>query len=243
MTTLVIGPAIAIRSSVLASPAFPSICATPPGACSVIERIGRPRALATKNRKASGLDEQLMGCLRLPCPIIARVNYGDYELTEKLQNKVTKPLWNHILVPVSFAPSSEKALRAAFDIARRQGSELFALHAAHDPIIQSEAGIGTFSLPGAWPRELKRRRRQLDCMVAKQLNQARRALAVTKLIVEGDPEHQIPDIAREKKIDLIVLGRHRETALEHFFIRRNIDRIVGHADCAVESGLQAVELL
>jgi len=154
-------------------------------------------------------------------------------ITEKPQNKATKPLWKRILVPVSFAPSSEKALKAAFDIARRQGSELFVLHVAHDPIIQSEAGIGTFSLPGDWPRELKRRRRRLDRMVAEQLKQARRALPVTKLIVEGDPERRILEIARERKIDLIVLGHHEETGLEHFFIGRNIDRIVDHADCAV----------
>lgn len=67
--------------------------------------------------------------------------------------------------------------RRKVDIARRQGSELFVLHVAHDPIIQSEAGIGTFSLPGDWPRELKRRRRHLDRMVAEQLKQARRALS------------------------------------------------------------------
>jgi nucleotide-binding universal stress UspA family protein len=154
-------------------------------------------------------------------------------MTEKSQNKATKPLWKRILVPVSFALSSEKALKAAFDIARRQGSELFVLHVAHDPIIQSEAGIGTFSLRGDWPRELKRRRRHLDRMVAEQLKQARRALPVTKLIVEGDPERQILKVAMEKKIDLIVLGHHEETGLEHFFIGRNIDHIVDHANCAV----------
>jgi hypothetical protein len=41
---------------------------------------------------------------------------GFMNMTEKSQNKVTKPLWNRILVPARFAPSSEKALREAFDI-------------------------------------------------------------------------------------------------------------------------------
>ena len=120
-----------------------------------------------------------------------------------------------------------------FYVACRQGSELFVPHVAHDPIIQSEAGIGTFSLPGDWPRELKRRRRQLDRLVAEHLKQARCALPVTKLITEGNPEHRNLEIAGEKKIDLIVLGRHEETAIERFFIGRNIDRIVDQADCAV----------
>ncbi|HEY7182831.1 MAG TPA: universal stress protein [Blastocatellia bacterium] len=154
-------------------------------------------------------------------------------MTEKSQNEDTKPRWKRILVPVSFARSSEKAIKTAFDIARLQGSELFAPHVAHDPIIQSEAGIGTFPLPGAWPRDLKRRRRLLDGIVAKRLKQARRALPVTKLIVEGAPGGRILEIAREKKIDLIALGRHKGTGLEYFFIGRNIDRAADRADCAV----------
>lgn len=154
-------------------------------------------------------------------------------MTEKSQNKALQPLWKRILVPVSFAPSSKEALKTAFDIACRQGGELFVLHVAYDPIIQSEAGIGTFSLPGDWPRELERRRRQLDRLVAEHLRQARRDLPVTKLIVEGNPERRILEIAREQKIDLIVLGHHEEDALERFFLGRNIDRIVHHADCAV----------
>lgn len=154
-------------------------------------------------------------------------------MTKKSQNEFVEALWKRILVPVSFAPSSEEALKVAFDVACRQGSELFVLHVAHDPIIQSEAGIGTFSLPGDWPRELKRRRRQLDRLVAEHFKQARCALPVTKLITEGNPEHRILEIAREKEIDLIVLGHHEETALERFFIGRNIDRIVNQADCAV----------
>jgi K+-sensing histidine kinase KdpD len=58
-------------------------------------------------------------------------------------------------------------------------------------------------------------------------------LPVTKLLVEGNPERKILEVAREKKIDLIVLGHHEEDALERFFLGRNIDRIVDHADCAV----------
>lgn len=159
-------------------------------------------------------------------------------MTEKSQNNAVQPLWKRILVPVSFAPSSEEALKTAFEIARRQGSELFVLHVAYDPILQSEAGqseagIGTFSLPGDWPRELERKRRQLDHWVAEHLRQVRRDLSVTKLIVEGNPERRILEIAREKKIDLIVLGHYEEDALERFFLGRNIDRIVDHADCAV----------
>jgi len=152
--------------------------------------------------------------------------------TEKSPNKAA-PLWERILVPVSFAPSSEEAFKTALDIARRQGSELFALHVAHAPIIQSEAGIGTFSLPGDWPREMERKRRQLDRLVEKHLRQAQCDLSVTKLLVEGHPERKILEVAREKKIDLIVLGHHEEDALERFFLGRNIDRIVDHADCAV----------
>lgn len=132
-------------------------------------------------------------------------------MTEKLQNKATKPLWKNTLVPVSFARSSEKALKTAFDIARRQGSELFARRVANDPIVQSEAGIGRFSSPGAWPRELKHRRWRFDRLVAKRLERTARESPVTKLIVEGalgtpnsgnrQGEEDRPDSARSPQRD------------------------------------------
>jgi len=49
-------------------------------------------------------------------------------MAEKPKSRVAEALWKPILVPVSFAPSSEEALRVAFDVAcRHAGSELFVL--------------------------------------------------------------------------------------------------------------------
>lgn len=62
-------------------------------------------------------------------------------------------------------------------------------------------------------------------MTEKPQNEATKPLRkrdLTELIVEGDPKRHILDIAGEKKIDLIALGRQGGTALEHFFIGRNI---------------------
>jgi Universal stress protein family len=70
-------------------------------------------------------------------------------------------------------------------------------------------------------------------VIAKHRRQGWYDRPVMKLIVEGNPVHRILEIAREKKIDLIVLGHHEEGTLERFFLGRNIDRIVDHSDCAV----------
>jgi hypothetical protein len=107
-----------------------------------------------KKSEGFGFDEQLMARFRLPYPITARVSLRFMNMTEKPKGKVAEALWKRILVPISFAPSSEESLMAAFGVSRRQWSELFVIHAAHDPIIQSGwqsvAGIGASSLPGNW---------------------------------------------------------------------------------------------
>src|SRR5262245_54426592 len=154
-------------------------------------------------------------------------------MTEKLQNHAVQTPWKRILVPINLKTSSKEILKTAFEIARWQKSELFVLHVAYDPIMQSEAGSGTFSLSEDWPREQARKKRLLDRLVAEHLGQLQCDLPVTNIIVKGNTERWILEIAREKKIDLIVLGHDEEYTLDRFFLWRNVDRIVDHAGCSV----------
>lgn len=80
-------------------------------------------------------------------------------ITEKLQNKATKPLWKRILVQVSFARSSEKALKTAFDIARARKRDVCAaliirIHLSQEEREQ-EAVVRARSLQQSLMRSLK----------------------------------------------------------------------------------------
>jgi nucleotide-binding universal stress UspA family protein len=53
------------------------------------------------------------------------------------------------------------------------------------------------------------------------------------LIVEGRPYEAIVENAREKGVDLIVMGSHGRTGLERLLMGSVTERVVGHADCSV----------
>jgi nucleotide-binding universal stress UspA family protein len=52
-------------------------------------------------------------------------------------------------------------------------------------------------------------------------------------IVEGRPYEAIIETAREKGVDLIVMGSHGRTGMERLLMGSVTERVVGHADCAV----------
>jgi nucleotide-binding universal stress UspA family protein len=53
------------------------------------------------------------------------------------------------------------------------------------------------------------------------------------LIIEGRPYEVIVESAREKGVDLIVMGSHGRTGLERLLMGSVTERVVGHADCSV----------
>jgi len=56
---------------------------------------------------------------------------------------------------------------------------------------------------------------------------------VEGLIIEGRPYEAIVENAREKDVDLIVMGSHGRTGLERLLMGSVTERVVGHADCSV----------
>jgi nucleotide-binding universal stress UspA family protein len=142
-------------------------------------------------------------------------------------------MFSRILVPLSFAPSSKRAFETAVEIARRFDSELFVLNVIYNPFAEKDAGAGLFTMPGDWARELEQARQRLDRFIAHQIRRLHIERPITRLLAEGKPERQILEVAREQRIDLIVLAHHEESALDHLFWGRNIDRIVDRAECSV----------
>ena len=65
-------------------------------------------------------------------------------------------------------------------------------------------------------------------VVAKQ-----EGVRVEGLVVEGRPYEAIVEYAREKGVDLIVMGSHGRTGLERLLMGSVTERVVGHADCSV----------
>jgi universal stress protein A len=139
-----------------------------------------------------------------------------------------------ILVPISFSASSEKALQRAVAQAEAFGGQLYVLNVYRQipRIFDSPGGI-------LYKKDLEVLRKEaikeLDYFVAARLSELRHRINIeeVEVVSSEDPVKAILRVAREKKMDLIVLGHHDETRLEHMLFGRNVDRIIKDAPCDV----------
>ena len=118
---------------------------------------------------------------------------------------------NEILFPTDFSPASEAAGRIAREMAVQAGARLHVLHVG-PPVTDP-------SLP------------------AEHLARAARGLAdglrVETTLLSGWAGRNIVDYAREKRIDLIVVGTHGRTGITHAILGSVAETVVRLAPCLV----------
>ncbi len=138
--------------------------------------------------------------------------------------------WKRILVPIDFSDASRSALEVGADLAKRFGASLTLLHAYPVP---------GYTFPdGSFVASAK--------MMDELAEQAKRHLAEWKEIAAGlghpgaeastavgEPAHEILAFAREARTDLIVLGTHGRTGLQHALMGSVAERVVRRAPCPV----------
>ena len=118
---------------------------------------------------------------------------------------------NEILFPTDFSPASEAAGRFAREMAVQAGARLHVLHVV-PPVTDP-------SLP------------------AEQLARVARGLAdgldVETALLSGWAGRNIVDYAREKRVDLIVVGTHGRTGISHAILGSVAETVVRLAPCLV----------
>jgi nucleotide-binding universal stress UspA family protein len=138
-----------------------------------------------------------------------------------------------ILVPIDIWEYSHKALRQAFDIAKKFDSEVFLLHVIQHPVKQC---IGDFCLDDKLFSRL-----QAEMYESTRL-EIQRQLAifpyidpdtVTTNIRTGPPYNEILKEAEEREIDLIVIDSLGSTALAKYLIGDDARHVLLEAKCSV----------
>ena len=118
---------------------------------------------------------------------------------------------NEVLFPTDFSPASEAAGRIARDMAIQAGARLQVLHVV-PPVTDP-------SLPA---EHLARTGRSLAD-----------GLRVETVLLSGWAGRNIVDYAREKRIDLIVVGTHGRTGITHAILGSVAETVVRLAPCLV----------
>ena len=108
-----------------------------------------------------------------------------------------------ILFPTDFSPPSETALALASSLARERGAMLYIIHIEDNPAPYGPGLHGQVPSPVAVDGH----------RLARTLPTATEVTFQHDLLL-GDPAREIVRFAREKQIDLIVMGSHGRTGLK-----------------------------
>ena len=132
--------------------------------------------------------------------------------------------WERILVASDCSPGSEVALSRALDLAAAYGSELTIVTAMDLPIRAQGEALGVsgevMRRCQAHVAEVQRRGKALD-------------LNIHGVVLQGQAYQAITKLARQEKMNLIVMGSHGHTGLTRLLMGGVTERVIGHAPCPV----------
>jgi nucleotide-binding universal stress UspA family protein len=136
-----------------------------------------------------------------------------------------------ILVPTDFSPSSAKALTYAAAFAEKFGAEVLLLHVVQDLAVFIPEAV--LACPPPTPpveQFIKAARTALDRAIA---GVEQRGFTIRPEVAEGTPYEEIVCLARERDVDLIVMGTHGRTGLAHALMGSVAEKVVRRAPCPV----------
>ena len=135
----------------------------------------------------------------------------------------------HVLVPIDFSATADRALTYAIALAQQLQARLTLLHVLDlTPVTMEEmtAGVVTTYLD-----DLETDAQHL--LQASRERVQRAGLQGESLLVQGTPTQTIVDTAGEQGVDLIIMGTHGRTGLAHVFLGSVAEHVVRQGPCPV----------
>jgi len=145
-------------------------------------------------------------------------------------------LFTKILLPSDFSDCSAEAARAARRLAERFGARLLVLHVLDEPAALDPMFRGEVPLELLRGRMEQYAREGMEAFLAAHLQGVP---GVETRIASGVPFREILREAREAGADLIVIGTHGRTGVEHVIFGSTAEKVVRMAPCPVLTVRQA----
>jgi len=135
-----------------------------------------------------------------------------------------------ILFPTDFSNGARAAMDHAMSLAKNYQAKLILLYVIQDisiaewyiPSALSVADLVEDMQKSAW--------QEMDKWVAEVSKQLKDA---EKMVVRGVPYVEIIKTAKEKSVDLIVIGTHGRTGIDHMLFGSTAEKVVRKASCSV----------
>lgn len=207
---------------------------------SVARKVGVD-AIVMGSRGVSGLKYLMQGSVaekvlrESPCPVLVtkkrKHRESDSFMLPQIRNVEETFQADKILVPLDFSPASKRALQYAAVLAASYNSTIYTLtvfdkkfkeygddHKQHTSIMIRGEKI---RLSQEFPKLLRDSEYRLP------------GNRVKRMLLDGDPFSKIESVVQKKEIDLIVMGTHGRTGLEHFRFGSVAEKVSRSIDCSV----------
>lgn len=144
--------------------------------------------------------------------------------------------FERILVPIDFSAHSNEATRVAADLAKRFGASLTLVH-VYDPLAHALPDGFALVPPLEVERLLEAFRAQIGDFQRLALDVG--APRVETKLLQGAVAAQIVEFAERGEFDLIVMGTHGRTGMQHLVMGSIAERVARLAPCPVLTVKQA----
>ena len=135
-----------------------------------------------------------------------------------------------ILAPTDFSTHAEHALKYAGELAKNLNATLYVLHVAEYSNVGGDPDAGELLIPSYIPELEKKGKDRLD-QITFRLREV--GVDARSVFVAGRAYQDIVRMAKELKVDLIVVGTHGRTGFSHLFFGSTAEKVVRLCPCPV----------
>ncbi|MDP6924417.1 MAG: universal stress protein [Candidatus Scalindua sp.] len=135
---------------------------------------------------------------------------------------------NEILCPIDHSDCSKEALKYAVTFAMKNEAKLLLLHVINIRSFNEALDGMSAQIPNEETIE-QLRVKLLECIP----EEIRDDMDVEAIVTQGIPFAEIISTAKEKEIDMIVIGSHGRTGISHMMLGSVSEKVVRKAPCPV----------
>jgi len=149
-----------------------------------------------------------------------------------MQETTEQITFKRILFPTDFSELSERALSYAISLAGCFEATLYVLH-----VVDRSVEASGMYVPHMSFEELDKEEESAEAAALKKLvgrsSMHAKSLKIEPILVAGTPEDEILRVAREKQVDLIIIGTAGTGGVGRFVFGSNADNLIRNAHVPV----------
>jgi len=136
---------------------------------------------------------------------------------------------SHILVVSWLTKYCENTIKFGVSLSRKYNAELSVIHVMDTKLLQGWS-IPMVSVEQEHKRDMEKRRKELHNIVSSEME---KGLKIKEYVSEGNPSEVILRHIEEKKVDLLILRMHEQSALERMLVGGGNEEIIRAKPCSI----------